>query len=139
MTDPPPGGIERRIDRSDILVVASLAVAAALPFKTKPKLEAARKPGKRGTLEQRRAVVLEPHERRAATLLQQLNAIRNDKAAKRHEQQKLDAIPNGKAAKRHEQQACQAVCVVRRRGCVYAHEEVLQQLLRHTAGPSMEL
>jgi len=60
---------------------------AALPFKTKPKLEAARKSGKRGTLEQRRAVVLEPQERKAATLMQQLNAIRNDKAAKRHEQQ----------------------------------------------------
>ncbi len=67
-------------------------VQAALPFKTKPKLEAARKPGKRGTLEQRRAVVLEPHERKAATLLQQLNAIRNDKATKRREQQVLGCL-----------------------------------------------
>ena len=31
--------------------------------------------------------MLEPHERKAATLLQHLNAIRNDKAAKRQEQQ----------------------------------------------------
>lgn len=64
-----------------------ITTQAALPFKTKPKLEAARKPGKRGTLEQRRAVVLEPHERKAATLLQQLNAICNDKATKHREQQ----------------------------------------------------
>ena len=34
---------------------------AALPFKTKPKLEGKRK---RKTLEQKRAVVLEPQERR---------------------------------------------------------------------------
>jgi ribosome biogenesis protein BMS1 len=46
---------------------------AALPFKTKPKLEP---PRKRKTLDQKRAVVLEPHERQAYTLLQQLNAIR---------------------------------------------------------------
>jgi ribosome biogenesis protein BMS1 len=55
---------------------------AALPFKTKPKVEAARK-GKRPTLEQRRAVVQSPDERRAAALVQQLNAIRNAKAGKR--------------------------------------------------------
>jgi hypothetical protein len=46
---------------------------AALPFKTKPKLEA---PRKRKSLEQKRAVVLEPQERKAFALLQQLNAIR---------------------------------------------------------------
>ncbi|KAL6785735.1 hypothetical protein ACKKBF_B01435 [Auxenochlorella protothecoides x Auxenochlorella symbiontica] len=55
---------------------------AALPFKSKPKTEAARK---RKSLEQRRAVVLEPEEKRAATLLNQLNAIRNAKAGVRRE------------------------------------------------------
>ena len=59
------------------------ALQAALPFKTKPKLEPARS---RKTLEQKRAVVLEPSERKAVTLLQQLNAIRNEKAKKRAEQ-----------------------------------------------------
>lgn len=43
-------------------------------------------PRKRKTLEQRRAVVLEKPEKRAAALLQQLNAIRNAKAGKRREQ-----------------------------------------------------
>jgi len=56
------------------------ALQAALPFKSKPKLEPKRK---RKTLEQKRAVVLEPEEKRARTLMQQLNAIRNEKAAKR--------------------------------------------------------
>lgn len=60
------------------------ALQAALPFATKPKLEAKRK---RKTLEARRAVVMESGERKAATLLQQLNAIRNQKAKKRIEQQ----------------------------------------------------
>ncbi|KXZ47518.1 hypothetical protein GPECTOR_34g677 [Gonium pectorale] len=59
------------------------ALQAELPFKTKPKLEPARK---RKTLEQKRAVVMEPGEKKAYTLLQQLNAIRNEKARKRREQ-----------------------------------------------------
>ncbi|KAG2495424.1 hypothetical protein HYH03_006371 [Edaphochlamys debaryana] len=59
------------------------ALQAALPFKTKPKLEPARK---RKTLEQKRAVVMERDEKQAYTLLQQLNAIRNEKAKKRREQ-----------------------------------------------------
>jgi ribosome biogenesis protein BMS1 len=60
------------------------ALQAALPFKSKPKTEAKRR---RETLETRRAVVLEPGERKAYTLVQQLNAIRNLKAKKRIEQQ----------------------------------------------------
>ncbi|KAF8060362.1 BMS1 [Scenedesmus sp. PABB004] len=53
---------------------------AALPFKTKPKVEA---PRKRKTLEAKRAVVLDKPEKAAAALLAQLNAIRNAKADKR--------------------------------------------------------
>ena len=34
-------------------------------------------------LEQKRAVVLEPQERKAVTLIAQLNALRNERAAKR--------------------------------------------------------
>eukprot|EP00775_Hariotina_reticulata_P007582 gene7582-7787_t len=56
---------------------------AALPFKSKPKLEM---PRKRKTLEQKRAVVLEKDEKKAVSLLQQLNAIRNAKADKRRQQ-----------------------------------------------------
>ena len=59
-------------------------VQAALPYKSKPKVSG---PQKRPTLEQRRAVGLEPAERRAASLVHQLNALRNEKAVKRREKQ----------------------------------------------------
>jgi len=59
-------------------------VQAALPYKSKPKVMA---PQKRQTLEQKRAVVLEPHERKAVSLVHQLNALRNEKAVKRREKQ----------------------------------------------------
>ena len=57
---------------------------AALPYKSKPKQEA---PRKRQLLEARRAVVLEPGERRAASLVAQLNALRNARADKRRAKQ----------------------------------------------------
>ena len=57
---------------------------AALPFKSKPKVQA---PRKRKTLEQKRAIPLEPAERKAVSLYAQLNAIRNEKAEKRRAQQ----------------------------------------------------
>ncbi|KIY92367.1 hypothetical protein MNEG_15596 [Monoraphidium neglectum] len=54
-------------------------------------------PRKRKSLEQRRAVVLEKPEKRAAALLQQLNAIRNDKAEKRREQAARKRVVRDKA------------------------------------------
>jgi ribosome biogenesis protein BMS1 len=60
------------------------ALQQALPFKSKPKLEKART---RETLEQRRAVVHDKEEKKLATMVQQLNTIRNEKMAKRAEQQ----------------------------------------------------
>ncbi len=59
-------------------------VQAALPFKSKPKIQA---PRKRKNLEQKRAIPLEPAERKAVSLYAQLNAIRNEKAEKRRAQQ----------------------------------------------------
>ena len=61
------------------------SLQAALPFKSKPKLEAARK---KKNLDQRRAVILEPEEKRKMTLVSQLNLIRNVKAEARREQRK---------------------------------------------------
>jgi hypothetical protein len=55
---------------------------AKLPFKSKPKDE---RKHKRKLLEARRAVVLEPQEKKSVALYQQLNAIRNQKAEKRRE------------------------------------------------------
>eukprot|EP00794_Sanderia_malayensis_P010984 gene10984-12147_t len=53
-----------------------------LPFKSKPKLMKKQK-GK--TLEHRRAVVMEPGERKAYTLMKELFTIRNEKQEKRKE------------------------------------------------------
>lgn len=47
---------------------------------------------------QKRAVVLEPAERRQVTLLQQLNTIRNQKAATRREQRQRQKAQRAKRA-----------------------------------------
>ncbi|EFN57677.1 hypothetical protein CHLNCDRAFT_142847 [Chlorella variabilis] len=62
---------------------------AALPFKGKRK---------RKTLEQKRAVVLEPEERKKVSLISQLNAIRNQKAAARREQRARQKASQAKKA-----------------------------------------
>lgn len=79
------------------------ALQAALPFKSKPKVEAARRPGARPTLEQRRAVVREAPERKAVTLLQQFNAIRNQKAARRREQAQRKRAEHAKKVAKNEE------------------------------------
>lgn len=62
------------------------SLQAALPFKSKPKVVASSK-GKRPTLEQRRAVVVEKSEKKAISLIAELNRIRNVKAEKRRAKQ----------------------------------------------------
>ena len=52
---------------------------AQLPYRSKPKIEPKRK---RETLEQKRAVVMDAEEKKLATLVQQLNTIRNDRSVK---------------------------------------------------------
>lgn len=69
---------------SDALVIFICLAQAALPFKSKPKVPGARR---RQTLEQKRAVVLEPAERRTVALIDQLNALRNEKATKKRAKQ----------------------------------------------------
>jgi len=58
-----------------------------LPFKSKPKLMAKRASNK-PLYEQKRAVVLEPQERKAHTLLRDIALIRSEKVKKRTETQK---------------------------------------------------
>ena len=72
------------------------AIQQALPFKSKPKLEKART---RETLEQRRAVVQDKEEKKLATMVQQLNTIRNEKLAKREQQQAVRRAARAKAQK----------------------------------------
>eukprot|EP00891_Asterochloris_glomerata_P004383 jgi/Astpho2/4383/e_gw1.00067.3.1_t len=62
------------------------ALQAELPFKSKPKQQA---PRKNPTLDQKRAVKFrEPAEKKAASLVHALSAIRNAKLVKRREQHK---------------------------------------------------
>ena len=61
------------------------ALQKQLPFKSKPKLQEKRR-GK--TLSSKRAVILEPNEKRVLTLMQQLATLHRDKAKKRRLKQK---------------------------------------------------
>ncbi|KDE08217.1 hypothetical protein MVLG_01484 [Microbotryum lychnidis-dioicae p1A1 Lamole] len=81
---------------------------AALPYASKPKLQT---PQKNKTYMQKRAVVMEPDEKQALSLLQQIQAISRDKLAKRKEkkaetkekrQKKLAKIDAGRAEKEKE-------------------------------------
>ena len=67
--------IERKPRKFNPLVIPK-ALQADLPFESKPKNIPHRK---RPVLEDRRAVVMEPHERKVHALVQHLQLIRNDK------------------------------------------------------------
>ncbi|KAF8579811.1 DUF663-domain-containing protein [Ramaria rubella] len=80
----------------------------ALPYASKPKLM---KPQRRQTYLQKRAVVMEPEERRAVALLQQMRALRKDQVARRKEKQaerkavhrkKMEKVEAGKDDKERE-------------------------------------
>lgn len=71
--------IERQQRRFNVLKIPK-KLQAALPFASKPKGHPKRKTP---LLESRRAVVLEPHERKVHALVQQLQTIRKDKVKKR--------------------------------------------------------
>ncbi|GMN36245.1 hypothetical protein TIFTF001_005854 [Ficus carica] len=71
--------IERKPRKFNPLVIPK-SLQAALPFASKPKdIPSRRKP----LLENRRAVVMEPYERKVHTLVQQLRLIKNAKIKKR--------------------------------------------------------
>ncbi|KDQ11412.1 hypothetical protein BOTBODRAFT_35302 [Botryobasidium botryosum FD-172 SS1] len=57
-------------------------LSAALPYASKPKLM---KPQKKPTYLQKRAVVMEPEEKRAITIMQQMKALRKDQVSRRKE------------------------------------------------------
>ncbi|XP_072983897.1 uncharacterized protein [Typha latifolia] len=71
--------IERKPRKFNPLVVPP-KLQAALPFASKPKDKPSRK---RPLLESRRAVVMEPHERKIHALVQHLQLIKNEKMKKR--------------------------------------------------------
>ncbi|XP_042382538.1 ribosome biogenesis protein BMS1 homolog [Zingiber officinale] len=70
--------IERRPRKFNPLVIPA-RLQAALPFESKPKNKP---PRKRPLLENRRAVVMEPHERKVHALVQNLREIKSEKTRK---------------------------------------------------------
>lgn len=75
--------IERPARRFNALKVPK-KLQAALPYASKPKLM---KPQSKQTYMQKRAVVLEPEEKKAIALLQQIRALRKDQVARRRDKQ----------------------------------------------------
>ncbi|EFI27230.1 GTP binding protein [Coprinopsis cinerea okayama7 len=73
--------IERPERRFNPLVIPK-KLQAALPYASKPKLM---KPQSNQTYMQKRAVVMEPEEKKAVALLQQIRALRKDQVARRRE------------------------------------------------------
>ncbi|KAJ7212267.1 DUF663-domain-containing protein [Mycena pura] len=96
--------IERPERRFNPLVIPK-KLQAALPYASKPRIM---KPQQRETYMQKRAVVMEPEERKAVALLQQIRALRKDQVARRKEkksgkramhQKKLEAEEERKSEK----------------------------------------
>lgn len=73
--------IERDARRFNPLKIPK-KLQAALPYSSKPKLM---KPQRKQTYMQKRAVILEPEEKRAIALLQQARALRKEALARRKE------------------------------------------------------
>ncbi|KAG2060666.1 DUF663-domain-containing protein [Suillus hirtellus] len=77
--------IERPTRRFNTLKVPK-KLQAALPYASKPKLM---KPQSKQTYMQKRAIVLEPEEKKAIALLQQIRALRKDQIVRRREKQQV--------------------------------------------------
>lgn len=75
--------VERPARRFNPLKVPK-KLQAALPYASKPKIM---KPQHKQTYMQKRAVVMEPEEKKAIALLQQIRALRKDQVTRRREKQ----------------------------------------------------
>lgn len=75
--------IERPARRFNTLKVPK-KLQAALPYASKPKIM---KSQHRQTYMQKRAIILEPEEKKAIALFQQIRALRKDQVARRKEKQ----------------------------------------------------
>ncbi|KAK7464649.1 Glycoside hydrolase 2 (Mannanase, beta-galactosidase) [Stygiomarasmius scandens] len=90
--------IERAHRRFNPLVVPK-KLQAGLPYASKPKLM---KPQQKETYLQKRAVVMEPEEKKAIALLQQMRALRKDQVARRKEKKEEKRKEHQKKAEKDE-------------------------------------
>ena len=72
---------------------------AALPYASKPKVM---KPQRKKTYLQKRAVILEPEERKAITTLQQMRALRKDQLIRRKAKQDERKVVHKKRVEKEE-------------------------------------
>nr|GAT58769.1 DUF663-domain-containing protein [Mycena chlorophos] len=91
--------IQRPERRFNPLVVPK-KLQAALPYASKPR---AMKPQKKETYMQKRAVVMEPEERKAVALMQQIRALRKDQVARRKEKKSEKRAEHARKVEKQEE------------------------------------
>ncbi|KAJ7935479.1 GTP binding protein [Mycena leptocephala] len=97
--------IERPERRFNPLIVPK-KLQAALPYASKPRVM---KPQLQQTYMQKRAVVMEPEERKAVALLQQIRALRKDQVARRKEKKNEKKVAHQKKAEKEEERKSEKV------------------------------
>lgn len=93
---------ERPTQRRFNPLVIPRSLQRALPFASKPKLDASRR-DKKPTYRQQRAVMLEPHEKRALSLLQQLGTLDRQRREKRKQKHREALDKHAKKQTREQQ------------------------------------
>ncbi|KAJ6512113.1 GTP binding protein [Mycena vitilis] len=91
--------IERPERRFNPLIIPK-KLQAALPYASKPRIM---KPQRQQTYMQKRAVVMEPEERKAVALLQQIRALRKDQVARRKEKKTEKKAAHNKKVEKEEE------------------------------------
>ncbi|KAJ6557319.1 GTP binding protein [Mycena vulgaris] len=91
--------IERPERRFNPLIIPK-KLQAALPYASKPRVM---KPQRQQTYLQKRAVVMEPEERKAVALLQQIRALRKDQVARRREKKTEKKVEHHKKVEKEEE------------------------------------
>ncbi|KAK4388809.1 Ribosome biogenesis protein BMS1 [Sesamum angolense] len=119
--------IERKPRKFNPLVIPK-SLQAALPFASKPKNIPHRR---RPLLENRRAVVMEPHERKVHALVQHLQLIRNEKMKKRKLKEEVKRKAQD-AERAKEEQLSKKRQREERRGR-YIEQEKLKKKIRRSA------
>ncbi|KAJ6508967.1 GTP binding protein [Mycena sanguinolenta] len=97
--------IDRPERRFNPLIIPK-KLQAALPYASKPR---AMKPQKQQTYLQKRAVVMEPEERKAVALLQQIRALRKDQVARRKEKKNEKKAEHRKKVEKAEEKKADKV------------------------------
>ncbi|KAL0318378.1 UNVERIFIED_CONTAM: Ribosome biogenesis protein BMS1 [Sesamum angustifolium] len=119
--------IERKPRKFNPLVIPK-SLQAALPFASKPKNIPHRR---RPLLENRRAVVMEPHERKVHALVQHLQLIRNEKMKKRKLKEEVKRKAQ-EAERAKEEQLSKKRQREERRGRYIEQEKLKKKIRRNT-------